>query len=167
MKNLFYLPIALVLLIAASCGSQQNTVAENKAETTQPETEKNFVGVMAIKDSIKLGDSVLLRFTARNATDTTSKFLKWQTPFEPLMSKYLDIKDENGNEVNYKGAMAKRMMPPPADAYLTVNSKDSLVATVDVLKGYDLSKPGVYTITYTSENVSGLKVPQSVKFVYR
>ncbi|MDP9076395.1 MAG: protease, partial [Bacteroidota bacterium] len=95
------------------------------------------------------------------------KFLKWQTPFEPLMSKYLDIKNERGEEVAYKGPMAKRMMPPPAAAYQSLNPKDSLAVKVDVLKGYALTQTGKYTVTYTSENVSGLKVRQSVTFIYK
>jgi hypothetical protein len=167
MKKIFFLPISILAIAAASCGSYQSKTNENLGDSTQTTAEKEFVAVMAIKDTIKTGDSVLLKFTVLNGTDSTAKFLKWQTPFEPLLSKYLDIKDETGAEVDYKGAMAKRMMPPPADAYLKVNAKDSLVTTVDLLKGYAISKPGKYTITYSSENISGLKVPQSAQFVYR
>ena len=125
-----------------------------------------LLATIQMKESIKQGDSVLLNFTVHNYTDSTKKFLKWQTPFEPLLSKYLDIKNEQGEEVAYKGPMAKRMMPPPASAYLYLQPNDSLKATVDILKGYDLSKPGKYTVTYTSENISGLKVKQQASFTY-
>ena len=167
MKKLFYLLIALLIMAAASCSSQQGNTIENTADSSQTSVKKEFVGTMSIKDTITSGDSVLLKFIIRNGTDTTSKFLKWHTPFEPLLSKYLDIQNENGEVVDYKGAMAKRVMPPPADAYLSVNSKDSLITTVDLLKGYAIMKPGKYTVTYSGDNISGLKVPQSVKFVYR
>jgi hypothetical protein len=58
------------------------------------------------------------------------------------------------------------MMPPPALAYISLALKDSLSAKVHILKGYDLTKPGKYTIAYTSENISGLEVKQQITFVY-
>ncbi|MGY3214074.1 protease [Mucilaginibacter sp. HD30] len=167
MKNIFYLPIALLLFVTASCSMQNNKTDDATMATQVPDTEKNIYAVMAINDTIRTADSVLLKFTVYNPTDSIKKFLKWQTPFEPLLSKYLDIKDEQGQEVQYKGAMAKRMMPPPADAYISLNSKDSLVTKVDVLKGYALTKPGKYTIEYTSENISGLKVNKTISFIYK
>lgn len=167
MKKIFYLPIALLLFEITSCSTQNNKADDTQVTTGDSTAEKNMYAVMAINDTIKTGDSVLLKFTVYNRTDTAKKFLKWQTPFEPLLSKYLDIKDEQGQEVEYKGAMAKRMMPPPADAYIALNSKDSLTAKVDILKAYALSKPGKYTIEYTSENISGLKVNKTVSFIYK
>jgi len=167
MKNIFYLPIALLLCVAASCSMQNNKTEDTTMATKVPGAEKNIYAVMAINDAIRTTDSVLLKFTVYNPTDSAKNFLKWQTPFEPLLSKYLDIKDEQGQEVAYIGAMAKRMMPPPADAYITINSKDSLVTKVDVLKGYALTKPGKYTIEYNSENISGLKVSKTVSFIYK
>jgi hypothetical protein len=82
------------------------------------------------------------------------------------MSKYLDIKDENGTEVNYKGVMAKRIMPPPASAYTTLKAHDSLSKNIDLLKAYAIEKPAKYTITYNGTGISGLHVAKSVTFVY-
>lgn len=158
MKKLTFLPLILVFLFGTSCSTQKNSSST---------TEKELFAVMQIKDTIKIGEAVELDFRVYNRTDSIKKFLKWQTPFEPLLSKYLDIKDEQGEELNYKGAMAKRMMPPLAAAYIMLNPKDSLSVKVDILKGYQLTKPGKYTITYTSEGVSGLKVSRAVTFVYR
>lgn len=56
------------------------------------------------------------------------------------MSSYLSITNEKGEEAPYKGAMAKRIMPPPASSYTNVNPGDSLVANADLLKAYDLKK---------------------------
>ena len=153
--------------MTAACSMQNNKVNENSAVQDTIASNKKFSAVMKIKDSIKVGDSVLLDFTVFNNTDSVKRFLKWQTPFEPLMSKYLDVKNEQGEEVQYKGAMAKRMMPPPADAYITLKPNDSLAVKADISIGYALTKPGKYTVAYTSENVSGLKVADSVTFVYR
>ena len=166
MNKIQIIPIALLLLMTAACSMQNNKVNETTGMQDTIASDKKFLAVMKIKDSIKVGDSVLLHFTVFNNTDSVKKFLKWQTPFEPLMSKYLDVKNEQGEEVQYKGAMAKRMMPPPADAYLTLNPGDSLNVKVDLLKGYDITKPGKYSVAYTSEEISGLKVDRQVEFVY-
>ena len=165
MKKIAFLPLALVLLLAAAC-SMQTDSTKTTADSQAVPADTALLATINMKESIKTGDSVLLNFTVYNHTDSTKKFLKWQTPFEPLLSKYLDIKNEQGEEVAYKGPMAKRMMPPPAEAYLSLEPKDSLKATVDILKGYDLTKPGKYTVTYTSENISGLKVKQQASFTY-
>lgn len=165
--------VPAVLIAAASCS--QNTTATNsnagKADSASAVTavEKSESGIFAklqIKNTIKAGEPVTLKFTVYNQADTAQQFCKWHTPFEPLMSKYLDIKAENGEEVSYKGPMAKRMMPPPASSYTKVNPKDSLAADIDVLKGYDLQKPGKYTISYSGQNMSGLVVKDSVSFIY-
>jgi len=172
MKNLkFILPAALLAL--ASC-SQNTRPSENAGVTTDStvteavdqSVEKGLFAKMTIKDTIKVGEPIQLKFTVYNTADSTQQFCKWHTPFEPLISKYLDIKDENGVEVDYKGAMAKRVMPPPASSYTKLNAKDSLSAEADLLKGYAISKPAKYTVTYNSQNMSGLIVKDSISFVY-
>jgi len=168
MKKLLYLPAAIVLLlIAASCSTRTNTVKENPAKSPATTNEKELFAILKIKNTIKAGDSVLLNFTVYNHTGSVQKFLKWQTPFEPLMSKYLDIKNEKGEEVLYKGPMAKRMMPPPASAYISINPNDSLSVKVNVLQGYSLSRSGGYIIFYNGGDMSGLKVAHEAHFYYQ
>ena len=161
------IPILMIALLAAACSSRQKSTNENSNTTSPTSVKKEFFAVMKIKDTVRKGEPVELSFKVYNQTDSVSKFLKWQTPFEPLLAKYLDIKDQQGEEVNYKGPMAKRMMPPPADAYISINPGDSLSAVVDVLKGYALEKPGKYTITFSSGELNGLKVPQTISFIYQ
>lgn len=129
--------------------------------------EKGVQGVMQIRDTITIGDLVELKFTVVNNADTIQQFLKWATPFEPLVSKYLDVKDEDGTQVNYRGAMAKRAMPPSADSYIRINPHDSLVANINLLEGYAITRASKYTITYVGSNMSGITVRDSVSFVYR
>lgn len=172
MKN--YLLLTSAALIFASCsmnktstgnnGEKTDTVAVTNADTP---SEKALVTKMEMKSAYKVGDSVMLKFTVYNPTDSAIKFCKWHTPFEPLMSKYLEVKDASGEEAAYKGPMAKRIMPPPADAYISVAAKDSTVVTVDLLKGYDITKPSKYTITYQGSNISGLTVKESLSFELR
>jgi hypothetical protein len=170
MKNIHLLPIALLAL--SSCGVHTSKTAnEQQADTTKVQavtqsTEKALVAKMHIPDTLRSADSLLLTFTVRNPTADSLRFCKWHTPFEPLMSKYLDIKDVNGVEVNYKGAMARRIMPPPESSYIKLNAGDSLTVKVDLQKGYAIDKPGKYTISYAGQGVSGLVVKDSLTFVY-
>lgn len=172
MKNLkLILPVALLAFSSCSQNTRHTENDSTKTDTAiveSPEIQetKGLYATLYVKDTIKIGDPVELKFTVYNNADTAMKFCKWHTPFEPLLSKYLDVKDENGLEADYKGAMAKRIMPPPASSYTTVNAKDSISINMDVLKGYNINKPGKYTLIYNSQAVSGLAVKDSVSFVY-
>lgn len=169
MKNLSVLLATGLVLALSSCG-MNNNAAKNSTDTASlavdSTAEKGLFAKMSVKDTVKAGELVELKFTVYNNADTAQRFCKWHSPFEPFISKYLDIKSASGEEVNYKGAMAKRMMPPPASSYIAVNSKDSVSTQVDLLKGYDISKPGRYSITYVGQNMSGLVVKDSISFVY-
>ncbi len=163
---------AAVLALAACSPNTTNTENTIGQTTTVDSTvvsaeEKSLFATMQIKDTVTTNEGIALNFTVYNTADTTQTFCKWHTPFEPLMSQYLSIKNEKNEEMPYKGAMAKRMMPPPADSYIQVKPKDSLSVTVDVLKGYAIDKAGKYTISYTGQNMSGLTVKDSVSFVYQ
>ncbi|WP_413667083.1 protease [Mucilaginibacter sp. Mucisp86] len=170
MKN-YKIILSATLLTLSACGVNKvkNTSAGSdsaKNQNVAPAASASLFAKMQIKQAIKIGHPVELKFTVYNDADTARQFCKWHTPFEPLMSKYLDVKDANGQEMLYKGAMAKRMMPPPASSYIKVNPKDSLSATVDLLKAYEITKPSKYTVIYVGQNMSGLTVKDSVEFVY-
>lgn len=154
-----------MLVISACSVKTRNSQTADSAVTSQ--THKGLFAVLKIKDTINAGDSVSLRFTVYNPSGTAQQFCKWHTPFEPLMSKYLDVKNNMGEEAGYRGPMAKRIMPPPAGSYIKVKAHDSLTTTTDLLKGYDISKPGKYIIVYNSQNISGIVVKDSVSFVYK
>lgn len=173
MKNFKLFLSSVIVLAFASCGinnnSAENSTASGDSLTNQPingTAEKRLFAKMTMKDTLKVGELLELKFTVYNNADTTQHFCKWHTPFEPFISKYLDIKSASGEEINYKGAMAKRVMPPPASSYLPVNSKDSISITVDLLKGYDITKPARYTINYVGQDMSGLIVQDSISFIY-
>ncbi|MEO6150180.1 MAG: protease [Mucilaginibacter sp.] len=165
MKNILLLSAALLTLASCGVNNKGNT---SGTDTTGTDTAapKILTAKMYIKDTIKVGEPVTLKFTVYNTADTAMKFCKWHTPFEAPMSKYLDIKNEAGEEVNYKGAMAKRIMPPPADSYLELRATDSVSANTDLLRSYAIEKPARYTIVYNSKDISGLTVTDSVSFVY-
>lgn len=170
MKNYQILCAAALLSLAActtanKAGSGADSVSTDAA-TTAP-AEKTLYGVIKMKDTIKAGDSVLMDFTVYNGADTAMKFCKWHTPFERLMSSYLEIRNEKGEEAAYSGIMAKRVMPPPAETYITLKSKESVTSHLNLLEGYQIQAPGKYTVKYTGENVSGVIVKDSITFVYQ
>lgn len=171
MKNIIPILSAAMLMLSScsqSTRTSESTTTTDSVTTTSVDSSaaKPLFATMKIKDMINTGDSVKLKFTVYNTADSVQHFCKWHTPFEPLMSKYLDVKAANGEEVDYKGAMAKRVMPPPADSYIAVKPGDSLSVDVDVLKAYSITKPGKYSINYVGQNISGLVVKDSVAFVY-
>ena len=153
---LFILLVGSVATYSCSTTKQQNS----QQETGQLEAK------ISIKPVIESLDSLQLLFTVYNRTKEPQKFCKWHTPFERTMSKYLDIKNENGIEAAYTGAMAKRIMPPPADSYIEVLPGDSLQIKADIFKDYSIVESGKYTISYNSEQISGLVVKDSVSFIY-
>ncbi|CAH0157074.1 hypothetical protein SRABI27_03483 [Pedobacter sp. Bi27] len=155
--------IPAVLIVLAGCSPKVRNASSNKPSKNQGDS---LYLVLGIKDIIKTGERVTLKFTVHNNQSTEKSFCKWHTPFEPLMSKYLDIKDDNGNEVPYKGPMAKRIMPPPADSYLAVKSKEVLSSEVDLLKAYQLEAEKKYTVSYNSSGMSGIKSTNTVTFRY-
>lgn len=172
MKN-YQILLAAAVFALTSCGIS-NTSSTNQAngdtsmaDDVEIKNEKAIVGVMQIKDTITIGDPVELKFTVSNTADTAARFLKWETPFEPLVSKYLDITDEDGTQVNYRGAMAKRAMPPSEDSYVKLTPRDSLATTVNLLEGYAITRAAKYKIVYVGEGMSGITVRDSVFFVYR
>jgi len=168
MKNIIPIFSAAILLLSSCSQTTRSTDTDSiKVDSTSlVATAQPLFATMKINENIKTGDSVKLKFTVYNTADTVQQFCKWHTPFEPLISKYLDITDENGEEAAYQGAMAKRIMPPPADSYVKVNPGDSLSIDVDVLKGYAIKKPGKYVVSYNAQNMSGIVVKDSVVFVY-
>lgn len=160
---------AMLLLAACSSTKQIDTRSDNKSDTiaTADTTSQGLTAHMRVKPVINAGDSVLLTFTVFNTTAKDQTFCKWHTPFEPPMSKYLDVRDDKGNEVQYLGAMAKRVMPPPASSYLKVKAGDSLSVTVDLRKSYQLNQPGKYNVQYNAEGISGLSVKDALSFEYK
>jgi hypothetical protein len=170
MKRLSLIFSTAVLLFSA-CSSTKQTDAgsANKTDSIAPAdtASQQLTAHMRIRPVFKESDSVMMTFTVYNTGKKDQTFCKWHTPFEPPMSKYLDVRDENGNEANYLGAMAKRIMPPPADSYLKVKAGDSLSVVADLRKSYQLTNPARYTIRYNSEGISGISVKDSVSFEIR
>ncbi|WP_421940490.1 protease [Pedobacter sp.] len=160
MKNIIITAAAAILLCAACSSSSK--VSEGKNDSSSVEKDTSLTAVLRSNATAKIADSVKLSFVVYNHTDSLRKFCKWHTPFEPLMSKYLDVTTTDGTVAQYQGPMAKRIMPPPADSYITLKPGDSLSAEVNVSKAYQIPKPGKYTFKYNSSAISGIVVKDSL-----
>ena len=161
------LSLALVVAIfgaATSCQGSADSQASNKDTTAQvasdsatPSTDSSLVASLAVvSPAASLKDSIIIEFTVHNPTKDTLKFTTYHTPFEGLISKFLDVKDSEGTEVSYQGPMAKRVMPPPADTYHSVAPGASESARFDLKRAYKIDKPGTYTLQYNAAAISGV-----------
>ncbi|MRG44129.1 protease [Chitinophaga sp. SYP-B3965] len=144
MRNLLLLLTACFTFTA--CGNMQKTTT----------TTNELVTEMSLPETVKTGSPILLKFTVRNPSAQELKFCKWHTPFEGFMGMFLDITDASGTNAQYKGIMAKRIMPPPEEAYIKVLAGDSVSVEIDLLKGYNITAPGKYKVVYQAGGMSGL-----------
>lgn len=160
--------LAVCILLMAACSSNKETSTVKTDSLTLNDTanmaKEAITGKFSVVDTPKFGGPINLRFTVYNHADTAARFCKWHTPFERFMSKFLDVNLEDGAEAQYKGAMAKRMMPPPADAYITIKPGDSTFVDFNLADGYAIEKPGTYTIKYNAAPISGVVVKNALQF---
>jgi len=162
------LGLCAVLFAACSSSDKKEETAAKSDTTLLPEAKANkevdpVTGKMTLVGNAKLGQPINIKFSVYNNADTVAKFCKWHTPFERLMSKYLDVSLEDYTPVDYKGPMAKRVMPPPADSYTSLKKGDSTSVDFNLNDAYNISKPGTYTIKYNSATISGIVVKDSLK----
>ncbi|WP_114941525.1 hypothetical protein [Mucilaginibacter endophyticus] len=150
-----------VAFLAASCSSQKQATGlgqQNPASGLKVEMEQ--AAATATKDSL------MITFTVINDTDKPLRFVKWETPFEPRLGKYFEIKGTDGNEAVFKGAMARRVMPPPPEAYMEVKAHDRIKTTIDLSDYYTINE-GSYEINYVGGGVSGLIAPNGIAVIIK
>lgn len=162
-KKLLYAGLAaMVLGLATECQSTQQTdqgadSTSSTAATAEPANDSSlYASLQLVREAPSINDSILIRFTVHNPTQDSLKFTSYHTPFEGFISKFLTVKDSNGNEVAYIGPMAKRIMPPPAATYHSLASGQNEEVVFDLKRGYKIETPGAYTLQYNAENISGI-----------
>ena len=142
---------------ADSQESNQDTTAQAANQAATPAADTSLVAALeVVSPSPSLNDSIIIKFTVNNPTQDTLKFTTYHTPFEGLISKFLDVKDSEGTEVSYQGPMAKRRMPPPAETYHSVAPGGSESVDFDLKRAYKIDKPGTYTLQYNAQAISGV-----------
>jgi hypothetical protein len=153
----------ILLIVAAASGCQNRKLSADANESTSTsDNDAKLETRLAPAAQVFTPDSLMLSFTIVNHADTAQRFVKWETPFEPFLGKYLEIKNEQGTEAEFRGAMARRVMPPPAEAYIEVPAHDSVNTVFNAAKNFSLAS-GAYTIKYTGGGVSGLEGGKEIK----
>ncbi|RFZ85716.1 protease [Mucilaginibacter terrenus] len=162
MKIRIFLAAITICLFSFGCKSRKQLSQEGASNASQNSAGKLIVH-MTMKEKFVSSGSALLSFTVINNTNRDLRFCKWETPFEPRIGKYFEIIDGNGNEAVFKGAMARRVMPPPASAYITVAAKSKVTTEINLATNYVLAKTK-YKLTYVGSGVSGLQVKNTISF---
>lgn len=91
---------------------------------------------------------VMVRFVLRNDGPRTLYVLRWYTPLEGVRGKIFTV-TRDGVAIPYRGPMVKRGQPQ-AGNYAAIAPGDSVANEVDLARAYDLSRPGKYTVKFTS-----------------
>ena len=102
---------------------------------------------------IRVGDAAPLEFRLTNESSRNLVVLRWHTPLEGVAGKIFRVLDPEGNELRYRGLMAKRGAPTRAD-YVTVAAGSSVVAQVDLAESYELTDLGAYSVEFISPETS-------------
>lgn len=168
----FTVAACLSMIVFSSCQQSQNAQSAQTDSTQQVQDTAAAVAATPVADTssaavletvlsapekVKAGKPIMVKFTVTNTTDQEQSFCKWHTPFEQRwLNNFFEVTDAKGEPVQYKGAMAKRVSPPPADAYTKVPAKGSVNAEIDLATGYKIETPGTYKVVYNGEGVSGL-----------
>ncbi|MGN6395832.1 MAG: hypothetical protein ACTHMI_09725 [Mucilaginibacter sp.] len=147
--------------LSFGCHSKKDLITHNGADNylIDAATLKVAMDITPVNNS----QEVYLTFTVTNNSNQEVRFVKWETPFEPRLGKYFEIVDNTGNEALFKGAMARRVMPPPAGAYITVKPHDKVSTRINLADNYTFNGNS-YQLKYVGGGVSGLQTGKSVKF---
>jgi len=111
------------------------------------------VSLSTSQKSFSASQPVMVTVTLTNPTGSTLRLLKWFTPVSGLEEALFSVK-RDGQAVGYTGAIYKR--PPATSAdYISLKAGESLTFKVNLGDYYDLSRSGLYEISYavTSYNL--------------
>lgn len=127
--------------------------------TVQLEPALNDVPVPPLSATLKMpsvltnSETVELTFTLTNISDAGLYVLTYYTPLEGrLMGEILCVQ-RDGHSIPYRGPEAERADPTP-DAYVFLDARASVSATVDLVPAYDVSVAGEYCIGFNSPRMS-------------
>ncbi len=98
------------------------------------------------KRQYKAKDPQNLRFVLKNTSGESRHVLKWHTPLEGFNSNMFRV-DTGGIPAKYLGRVVKRGVPKPED-YIVLKPGESVSASVDIAKVYDIVKAGEYQVAY-------------------
>lgn len=136
----------LVALLAAAALATIATVAHAGGEevSTIP-TMTATVHLATDRETFAAGTPVIVHVTLANPGAHRVAILRWRTPLDGVSAPLFTV-TRDGEEVPYRGRMAKRPEPTDAD-YVTLEPGATVTSDVDLAKLYALP-PGRYAVTY-------------------
>lgn len=134
------LAMMALALVTASCNRGEGTVPVH-ASATLPEC------TITARQS---GTDVLVTVTVANHSPTAYPLLLWNLPKDGELTSVLFEVRRDGGAIEYRGRMVKRAVS--SDSYVWIPSGRSMSTDVLLLQGYDVSRPGQYSITYRASN---------------
>jgi len=149
-------PTLLVLiLITLSC------------KTNKPMTDKTVHKITThlemSKNTFQVGDTIPIKFSVQNNTNTTFEFCPWQTPLEKELTANCFEIIYKGDTLPYKGRMTKRI-PPTKKDNLLLSPQETSTQTININKAYSIDKPGTYTIRFLGRPINKLPDSKSITF---
>src|SRR3954451_7661090 len=138
MRKTVLLTLTLAALLSTSCWMKAHPPADAKhplecrMEAMHPQTAGGPTGV---------------RFQLTTGRKKPLSMLRWNTPFEGWRGTILSVSIQ-GRELSYQGPMVKRGDPIAGD-YMSLRAGESQIIGLDLSQGYDMSKPGLYTVKVT------------------
>jgi peptidyl-Lys metalloendopeptidase len=122
-------------LAALSFGAYETAIAT----TPRPPINPVRVSVQALgRDQVEV--------VLTNTSQKTLRIPKWQLPSEPIDSNLFRISHE-GKNVRFHGRIVNRTTPTISD-FAVLRPGQTHRSIVDLGKAYDLSRPGLYTVTF-------------------
>jgi peptidyl-Lys metalloendopeptidase len=107
------------------------------------------VSLSVPKTALSAREDVQVTVTLRNQGSRAARLLKWHTPVEDVEEALFDV-TVDGQAVAFQGPHYKRPAPTAGD-YLTLAPGESLTRTVSLSDFYDLSRTGLYRVSYAAQ----------------
>lgn len=114
---------------------------------------------------LEVADGTKVALSVENTGADHGTFCTYHTPFEGIRNDIF-IVERDGEEVPYRGKMAKRAPPGPGDFLTLAPGARRGPVTVELATAYELTA-GTYTVRYRGTGISGLPDSNPVQLVVR
>ena len=150
----FWLVLLATLLLGACSWSPARKSVEGSqtSQSSSQASQSGFRATLEVPPQASSSESTQLRFTLVNESDAKLYLLRWYTPLEGIAGEIFSVK-RDGELLPYQGILASRL-PPTPDDYVALDAGASVSVVVDLAEGYDLSKPGEYSVKFLSPRIS-------------
>ncbi|MCP4180706.1 MAG: hypothetical protein GY756_23345 [bacterium] len=148
--------IFISLFFALNCNNENNRTSNEKDNT--------LVYLAVAKEEFQPNEKVNINFRVKNNSKDDLEFCYWHTPFEnDFTADFFEIKCD-GAILPYKGILIKRKAPVKDD-YIKLKPGKVISHEIELNKGYDIGKPGKYTVKFLGSDINKLPDSDSISFI--